>query len=286
MTVRVSSLARAGTSPERAEMWRLPDLPDLDLLKAHYVTQDFAPHTHDEFAIGVIEAGTQVFTCRGRTWTAPAGSVVAINPGEVHTGHAADERGWTYRMLYPHTRWITDAAGQIGGRDDALPEFRTSVIHDRELTVRIGRLHRALEDGGCALRGDSLLCETMAYMVSAHARPATRTMGPAAAHPAVAKAREMLHAGYASRIRLAELAAAVGLSQFHLLRIFRRETGLPPHRYLELVRINRARRLLLDGTPPSATAYQTGFSDQSHLSRAFKRVVGVPPARFQRAWKS
>ena len=73
-----------------------------------------------------------------------------------------------------------------------------------------------------------------------------------------------------------------GLSQFALLRAFRAATGLPPHAYLNQVRVRRARLLLDDGVPAADVAGQVGFADQAHLTRHFKRVVGVPPAAYQR----
>jgi AraC-like DNA-binding protein len=73
-----------------------------------------------------------------------------------------------------------------------------------------------------------------------------------------------------------------GLSQFALLRAFRAATGLPPHAYLNQLRVRRARLLLDDGVPAADVAAQVGFADQAHLTRHFKRVVGVPPAAYQR----
>lgn len=65
-----------------------PAVGGLELLRATYVTHTFAPHTHEGFALGVIEAGAQVFCYRGARHVAPAGCLVAINPGELHTGEA------------------------------------------------------------------------------------------------------------------------------------------------------------------------------------------------------
>ena len=72
------------------------------------------------------------------------------------------------------------------------------------------------------------------------------------------------------------------MSPFALLRAFRRETGLPPHAYLNQQRVRLARLLLDRGVAPAAVAAQAGFADQAHLSRHFKRVVGVPPGAYQR----
>jgi hypothetical protein len=79
---------------ERATFWLDPDLDGLELLRATYITHAFAPHAHEGFAIGVIEAGSQAFTYRrGTGLVMPAGSVAVINPGVVHTGRAATGQG-------------------------------------------------------------------------------------------------------------------------------------------------------------------------------------------------
>jgi AraC-like DNA-binding protein len=91
-----------------------------------------------------------------------------------------------------------------------------------------------------------------------------------------------LHERLADPPSLAELAEMTELSQFALLRAFRTETGLPPHAYLNQLRVRRARLLLDNGVSAADVAAQVGFADQAHLTRHFKRVVGVPPAAYQR----
>jgi AraC-like DNA-binding protein len=75
------------------------------------------------------------------------------------------------------------------------------------------------------------------------------------------------------------------MSAFHLVRQFRRYYGVPPYRYLELVRVERAKLLLRSGARISHVAFATGFSDQSHLTRHFKRVLGVTPGSYARSYR-
>jgi AraC family transcriptional regulator len=83
-------------------------------------------------------------------------------------------------------------------------------------------------------------------------------------------------------ISLAELAAVVGLSQVHFIRLFRERFACPPHAYLMSRRIDRAKTLLARrGMSIQEVATSCGFSDQSHLTRLFKRHVGITPRRFQ-----
>ena len=82
---------------------------------------------------------------------------------------------------------------------------------------------------------------------------------------------------------LEELALVTGVGPFALMRAFRAETGLPPHAYLNQLRVREARRLLDRGVPPAQAAAESGFADQAHLTRHFKRMLGVPPGAYQRA---
>ena len=66
------------------------------------------------------------------------------------------------------------------------------------------------------------------------------------------------------------MARRCGLPRHHLIRAFRRETGLTPHAYLVDVRVRRARDRLRRGEMPGDVAAATGFCDQAHLTRAFK----------------
>src|SRR5262249_26528125 len=82
---------------------------------------------------------------------------------------------------------------------------------------------------------------------------------------------------------LEQMAAVAHLSVYHFARQFKRATGLPPHQYVILRRVERARELLQPRPDLSVAevALSAGFSDQSQFSRHFKRLVGVTPGRFR-----
>ncbi|MGE5549385.1 MAG: AraC family ligand binding domain-containing protein [Bacteroidota bacterium] len=268
---------------EKAKFWRDTTLGELELLRAQYVTHAFAPHIHEGYAIGVIEAGAEGFLYRGAYHVAPAGTMVALNPGERHTGEAAARSGWTYRMLYPEARLLQQAAAEVAGRSRAMPFFGRCVIRDELVAQWLLNLHAALEEGVSVLERESRLLWVLAHLVSRHAddRPSPPALRPE--RESVRRAREYIEQCYAGNILLEDLARAANHSPFHLLRVFRREVGLPPHAYLTLVRVRQAKRLLAEGRPILEVAAQTGFSDQSHLTRHFKRLVGVTPGQFAAA---
>lgn len=265
---------------EKTTFWRDQHLSNVELLHARYVTHVFARHAHDEFAIGVIERGAETFEYRHAWHIAPAGSVVLINPGEVHTGQALSPTGWTYRMLYPEVEVMQAAAAQITEKSATIPFFSQAVVEDAATAHLILKLHYASQEGSNQLERQSRLLWTLGQLISRHAenRPLLRETGHE--HEAVWRVRDYLESCYNQNISLEELAQIANLSQFHFLRVFRRQIGLPPHSYLTQVRVQRAKRLLAAGWPIAFVASETGFVDQSHLTRHFKRLVGVTPGQY------
>jgi AraC family transcriptional regulator len=92
------------------------------------------------------------------------------------------------------------------------------------------------------------------------------------------RALELMDAKLDSNLSVEFLASEVELSPAHFARAFRETFGLPPHRYLLHLRLERARRML-DGENAvlADVAQRSGFADQAHFTRFFKREYGVTP---------
>src|SRR5262249_57231047 len=81
---------------------------------------------------------------------------------------------------------------------------------------------------------------------------------------------------------LEEMAATAHLSVYHFARQFKAATGLPPHQYVIMRRVERAKLLLQGGDLSLAeVAADAGFAGQSVLCHHFKRLVGVTPRQFR-----
>jgi AraC-like DNA-binding protein len=92
-----------------------------------------------------------------------------------------------------------------------------------------------------------------------------------------------LHTRHAERWTVASMAKHAGMSRAAFARRFAELTGMPPHAYLERLRMNVARTLLSQRYEPVAEiAQRVGYRSESVFSRAFKRIVGLPPAIFRR----
>lgn len=270
---------------ESARHWRHPAIAGVDLLRARYVDHVYTRHTHEGYAIGVLLDGVEEFWYHGGLHRARAGAVVFVNPDEVHDGHAGTPEGWAYRMTYPDIPVIADIAAELGG-PRGMVSFPDAVVYDPDTHAAFVAAHRAAEQGADSLAATSLLRVAYGRLLRAHALPGAERRRRSTSKRAVAAARDTLHVRAADPPTLEELAAGVGMSPFALLRAFRGELGLPPHAYLNQLRVRRAKRLLDAGRPPADVAAHVGFADQAHLSRHFKRIYGVPPGAYRRERKN
>ncbi|WP_026404685.1 helix-turn-helix transcriptional regulator [Actinomadura rifamycini] len=252
----------------------------LDLLTARIGHRHYAPHVHDEYAIGVTVDGVETMRYRGENVYSGAGTLVVIEPGEAHTGGPARPEGFAYLALYPAAELLRAVAPGA-----AEPHFREPIIDDPAVADALRRAHRALRAGDDPLEAETRLLEMFGALVRRHAIP--RTGGPAAGRPGPGAARiarsvaERLAGELIRPPPLAEVAADLGLSRYQALRAFRDVMGMPPYAWLAQHRVSRARALLDAGHRPADAAALVGFADQAHLTRWFRRVLGVTPGAYR-----
>ena len=84
-------------------------------------------------------------------------------------------------------------------------------------------------------------------------------------------------------IYLEDLAQVAGMSRFHFNRCFGKAVGMPPMRFVRIMRADATRSLLLNSALPlREIAPRVGFADEFQLSRVFREVTGQSPATLRR----
>ena len=265
----------------KSRVWRLPALDNLELLRAENVTQFFPKHTHERYAVGVLERGALGFFYRGENVVAASGDVNLCVPGEVHTGQPAAPEGWSYRMFYLDAAVLQQVAVEVAARPRELPFFQSGVLHDDALARQLYGVHCRLETSASRLEQETLLLDVLAQLIRRHADDPPRVVATGREPRAVTQVKGYLENHYAKAVSLEALAQLTQLSRYHLVRVFCKTVEVPPHAYLRQVRIRRAKELLASGQTPAEVALVTGFTDQSHLTRWFKRLWGYTPGQYQ-----
>ena len=253
----------------------------IESVHAHFRGHAYDPHDHDEVLVGVTLQGVQRFHCHRSLHTSTPGRAILIEPGAVHDGHAPEEEGFTYAMLYLPQSWVADMLQRLGQWDIAAiqPAFRSTLTTDTALSAAIRQAFLAVHHGEGRLARDQSL-DRMLRLLSPHLSADARVPGDSAAR--IARARDFLHAQMERDVGLDELAVHADMDRFRLTRQFQRTFGLSPHAYLIRLRLRVARALLANGQEPADVAIKVGFADQSHLGRWFKRAYRLTPAAYRR----
>lgn len=263
--------------------WRDPALPFVearDVLDGRQLC--YARHSHDCFSIGAITAGRSTYLNERAREQIGAGSVVLMNPGDVHACNPIAGQPWSYQMFYVDVAWLTELQHQLGfNRNRPLRAFSTILSQDPLLYAGLSGLYRLLSDP----QADTLAkhCALLEFFTALQQRLEPAPAGRRADNPRLQLAAEYIREHCTEPLKLEDICAAAGLSPSYLTRSFRRRYGMTPHAYLTNSRIQFAQAQLRRGGAIAEVALAAGFADQAHLQRTFKQLLAATPGQYRRA---
>ncbi len=254
-------------------------------MEAYYfegIVQPFPNHFHDYYVIGLIEKGTRCLSCKNQEYIISHGNILLFNPNDNHGCAQNDGGSFNYRGFNIPRETMLDLTEEVTGKR-YLPEFTQNVVVNVELNSNLQLLHKMIMDGSKEFEKDELLIFLITALLEQYGQPFEKCI------PDCREEIEMvcllIEQHFAEHISLENLVTYSGLSKSTLLRGFTKWKGVTPYRYLQAIRINKAKELLEQGLSPIEAAMQTGFSDQSHFSNFFNMFIGLPPAAYGNIFK-
>lgn len=242
------------------------------------VVQPFPNHFHEDYVIGFVEKGERRLSCKNREYTVTKGHMLIFNPGENHACVQSDGGSLDYRSFSISKDVMLDLAEDVAGMRQ-LPGFSKNVICDDEATCYLRPLHELVMKGSCEFSKEENLLLLISLLIQRYGQPFESCIPEC--RDEIERACAFLEQHYSERIHLDQICHHAGLGKSALLRAFTKSKGITPYRYLENVRIEKAKKLLELGIPPVEAALQTGFSDQSHFTNYFNRFIGLTPGIYR-----
>jgi AraC family transcriptional regulator len=241
-----------------------------------------------EPSISIVREGVFGFRSDRDDQVLTTGFLLLANPGQ-HYEISHDHGGRDHCLIFRFDEIaIDEIAGQYA-RSTVSRYFARSVLppiprvdalrHLAEQRLASGGPSLGLEELGLALAGCAL-----EHTVANPRRAPLSTQHRGRTRDTIFAALDHLERTATEDVRLSDVADVVGLSPFHFLRLFKRETGVTPYRYLMQARVRKAVALLRDTRwPVTRIAFAVGFGDLSNFINFFRREIGCSPSRFRKA---
>lgn len=231
-------------------------------------------HEHERPTVAVVLTGFFDGLIRSTARPCPAGTVRIEPAGEPH-GNLFGSTGAQVLVVQP------DPA-----RDELLEPLgglleKTHHLRDVAVTslARKAVVELAAADTAAPLALEGLVLELLAAATRAGAPNAPTERRPPGW---LAQTRALLNDRWSEQLRVADIAATVGVHPVHLTRTFRVHYGLPVGEYLRVLRLDwAATRLAATDDPIADIASHAGFYDQSHFTRNFKHRFGLTPTAYR-----
>ena len=207
--------------------------------------------------------------------------IVLIRPRTPHdygTAHGAAKWDLLWSHFHPPTEWrdLLDWPEEAPGimtlhADAAIAQSNIIASLDKAYRTSHGSLRRRTRFAMNALELTLLWCDTINPRASS-ARFDSRV------HLAI----DYMLANIGSKVNVADVAEACGLSTSRIAHLFQAQVGQSPQQYLEMERLNRARQLLrISDYPIQDISGDLGFDNAFYFSRRFKHHFGMSPRDYR-----
>jgi AraC-like DNA-binding protein len=235
----------------------------------------------DNYLLIYTVSGSGQLVYRNIERTLGSEQVALINCNEKHFYKTGDQGFWDFRYIH------------FGG---TACEYYHDMINDISLSIvellEIGKyldemnlLHKS-SDSLIDIKFSAILTNIITEMLIKKFTPVDNLVFQQ--HSIfVDKVKAYIHENYKNKISLDHLSSLVNVSKYHMLRVFKKLTGVSPYEYIVNYRISAAKLLLKDGGYNVGEAsIEVGYNDVNNFIRDFKKYIGTTPLKYKNYWIS
>ena len=273
--------AQQNTEPTAPFFWRDDRLP---FIEARSVGDGrklcYSRHSHEVFPIGAITAGQSTYLHEKTRQRVQTGTVVLMNPGEVHACNPIADQPWAYLMLYVDSQWLKALQQDLSLNPH--PDFQPlAATHSTNPALFNGLtgLYQTLIDADAPLLQKQ--CSAVSFFTLMQQTLGTSAVRPEQAIQRIERVAQFIHDNFKHPISLDDMCSAANLSGSYLIRAFEQRYHMTPHAYLINLRIQHARTRLKAGSLIVDVAHELGFADQAHFQRVFKKHLAATPGQYR-----
>jgi AraC family transcriptional regulator len=262
------------------ETLRSHKVSSFDLSERVYPARFRTPrHSHKQALFCYVVQGNYTEIYGGKTRECSTSALLFHPANETHSEHFHNSGGRSF-IIEIAPEWMARA------RECAVVVDAPAKFHGGTHELLARRLYKEfmLLDGISPLVIEGLMLEMIGE--TARRNDYNSRVSANLAPRWLQQARDLLHARFAERLTLAELAQDVGVHPVHLAQAFHKSYQSTIGDYVRQLRIDYAcHQLAASETPIVQIALAAGFCDQSHFTRTFKRLIGVAPSQYRESMR-
>ncbi len=249
-------------------------------------------HHHDFLKILVLLSGTVSYSIEGRSYKLEPWDMVLVDRGQIHRPEPDPAFPYERLILYLSPAFLE--AHKTADSDLALCFSTASYRHSQVLRFTpeerrpLASLLKQLEHETSEKKGDfgasllsRLLCLEFLILLN---RACLSSSGPylttSSLDYRISGLMAHINGHLTEDLSIPALSSVCSLSPYHMMRVFKEETGFTIGSYITEKRLSRARELLASGANATTACYQCGFQNYSTFLRAYKRRYDQLPKDF------
>lgn len=267
---------------DKVKYFRLSDSQDLILSQGTYSDYEFKPHYHIDFHIGLVISGIQEQQFNGNKVLLAPGCISIMPPGEVHDGVTYRDSAYQLNTFRISPELIQGYFGDMFELNH-LPNFTGVMLENSALSQQLVFLFNQLKQHKefTYLPQEELWIKALHLILRDLCKKDSVDIKGALSDRHLNWVFEYCNENISEKITLDQLASTSELNRYQFLRRFEKSVGITPHKWLTLLRLERACQLLRQSDKSiNDIAVDVGFFDQSHFNKAFKRYYGVAPSMY------
>lgn len=244
------------------------------------IVQKFPNHFHEYYVLGFIYGGRRRLWCKGQEYELSSGDMLLLNPRDNHFCVPINGELLDHRAINISPKVMLRAVKEITGTE-YLPHFTQNVVYKSDIAQSISDLYIAILSQASKFKKEETFFFLLEQLLQEYATPFDE-VDISEPNQQIKMLCTYMEEHFADNITLDDLLTMTDFGKSYLLRSFTKQIGISPYRYLQTIRIDRAKRFLEQGIAPIDAAAMAGFSDQSHFSNFFKEFIGLTPKQYQK----
>ena len=247
-------------------------------------------HFHEFDKIVILISGSVNYMVEGTDYSLKPWDILLVRHHMIHKALIDVSVPYERIIIYLNSSYVERFAPNGGLMDcfAAAEKRRFCLMRPdngeiEKLKDSLDRLDASISDTefGAELMRGTLLAQLMVQLNRIMQRDSSRENTTAEQCGKISAALSYINENITGKLSVDELAAMCYLSRYHIMRLFKQQTGCTVHNYIRQKRLVLAARLIREGMSASSAAAECGFTDYSAFHRAFSQTFGVSPGKIK-----